>query len=248
MQPEDSAINVIGFSCLHCGHRLTADGDRAGEPMACPNCAVTLTVPNPIGGRLTSRRLGVPVERAMPAVEVESAAPQVSAEEPNRGFHFEVRLPKILGHNERGEIQESAEKIIERLEEHLARFPQWFRSGTFVLEVERLNVDSGGHDARLRLFGAMNHTPFNSSISICVEREAWGRVVVKSSQSSLIGALILAAILIPVGIFRLAQDIEWLIFRRSVSQAHHRQIQKRVVRHFRNALDEAADRPLGVFG
>lgn len=229
------------FTCLQCRHRLTAEDDRAGERMACPNCSSMLTVPNPIGGKLTTRRLNVASEVPKPgraaAVEVDEVSAVTLLDEPDFGFRFDVRLPKILGKVEREEIQQSADELIEKVERYLEQYPGTFRSGAFVLEVDRANIEPSKIDARVRLFGSLNHEPFNSSVTYYRERRSTSVGI----HFGLLGVLLFALAT------RIGDGICWLFFRSQVARGRHRTIQKIALRQFQSDFDDAVDRPLGFF-
>jgi hypothetical protein len=49
----------IEFKCLMCNERLSLPDELAGRKEKCPQCGAAVTVPAPIGGRLTAKRLPV---------------------------------------------------------------------------------------------------------------------------------------------------------------------------------------------
>jgi hypothetical protein len=46
-KPAERAPSAIAFECPHCGKRLKAKSERAGRAVKCPQCAKSVTVPNP---------------------------------------------------------------------------------------------------------------------------------------------------------------------------------------------------------
>jgi len=230
------------FTCLHCRERLTVDDEQSGERVACPNCDGMVTVPKPIGGRLTERRIAaspppplvIPTQKSptqkkpLRAISEDEVIPKaVGPKEPDVGFRFETRLPKIQGNDERAEMEQCLNDAIERLQSHLEQHPQFFRSGGFVLELDHLTVMPGGHDARLRLFGSLNHEPFNASASITAGR-AKHRVPV------------------PVWSMVFVESIDSAILRQSPLRRRCRSIRNSAVRQFCYALDDTAERHVGL--
>lgn len=170
----------IEFRCLHCGHRMSVSDDLTGEKVACTQCQQMISVPVPIGGRLTEYRLKAdtqsndgrpewpPPRQQMSDDELEPLASSEAGfaalpPDPGMGFHTEVRLPKLLRRNERPAIEATANTILEDVLIHLECAPQDFRSGSLALEVDRFEVELDSIDARLRLFGTLNGERFTAA-------------------------------------------------------------------------------------
>jgi hypothetical protein len=82
----------IEFKCLMCNERLTFPDDLAGQKEKCPQCGVVVTIPAPIGGRLTAKRLPVTgsvvaTQEQKPRLAVPSAtiASPIKSSAPRRG-------------------------------------------------------------------------------------------------------------------------------------------------------------------
>lgn len=166
---------TIDFSCLHCGFRNSADEDEQGERIECEKCGELVSVPAPIGGRLTEKRMTVqtpgttapPPIRLEPAIEIPEASYSDSAtfddvpEDPGMGFRCEVMLPKVVRREERNQIQETAELVLDDVTTHMSNAPVAFQSGGFLLHVDRFEIEPSVIEVRMRLFGTLNGERFS---------------------------------------------------------------------------------------
>ncbi|MBC8291231.1 MAG: hypothetical protein H8E37_13035 [Planctomycetes bacterium] len=225
----------IEFTCLHCSHRMSVSDDRTGEKVACAQCQQMISVPVPIGGRLTEYRLKANQQSDEGRPEWPPPRPQPSDDEleeplseseaafielppdPGMGFHTEVRLPKLLRRNERPAIEATAQQILEDVLVHLQNSPQDFRSGSLALEVDRFEVESDSVDARLRLFGTLNGERFTAAGQYVFDRTQFKRSL----------------------IVILTDLITKLFFWRAQSRRAHRAIRNTVRRQLCAGLDEA---------
>lgn len=229
----------IEFTCLHCGNRMLTSDDQTGERVACSKCREMITVPVPIGGRLTERRLSVdspgsvkqpwappkpeqPVNQ--PLAEEESSFADLPAD-PGMGFNTDVRLPKLLRRNERPAIEETARLILGDIVTHMENAPHDFQSAGLVLEVDRFEVDPERINARLGLFGSVNGERFTAAAQKFFDRTQYRRSL-----------LVIVTELIVKTLFSGTQI-----------RAAHRTIRKVVRRQLCDALDEAAGHPLTIW-
>ena len=132
---------------------MSVSDDRTGERVACSKCQAAITVPVPIGGRLTEHRLTAsppqpslsqwppPKQDVLDEVEEpideEGSLPADIPPDPGMGFRTDLRLPKLLRRNERPAIEEAARQILDDTIAYLENEPQNFQSGSLVLEVDR---------------------------------------------------------------------------------------------------------------
>lgn len=227
------SVTVIEFTCLHCGHRLKVAGDKAGVRGECPGCGALLTIPEPIGGRLTGKRLRPVVDdEPLPSL---SSIPPSRPDGPRRdinptdvdpgngaGVKLSWQVNALCGRDVLPLIEESAQEICDALTFHLESSPQYVDSAVLVLDVQRFDVNDQRLDAHARLVGWLNGAEYVQSESVWRDqrptRGPWGL---------LFGGVLHAFfdVLFPKGRFRTLQNA--------------------LVRQFTEGLDEAAGRPPG---
>lgn len=81
----------IEFRCLNCRNTIIADESEAGEKTECEKCGFRVTVPQPIGGELTDRRLRAPDRQPSLSVRV---APETAADDGGSGSDSSIAVEK----------------------------------------------------------------------------------------------------------------------------------------------------------
>jgi DNA-directed RNA polymerase subunit RPC12/RpoP len=168
---------AIQFKCLTCGNSLEAVDEQAGKRMNCNQCAASVTVPMPIGGRLTERRMTSTAkpDRAASSKTIATAKSVPSAAgpqktfaglptvepEPSFGFKLTHLLTDIMGTEQLAFTTRVAEGACNRVRRHLESHPNVFRTGSLLLVIERWNVNEyppsfHGYDTKARLKGSVN--------------------------------------------------------------------------------------------
>lgn len=245
---------AIEFTCLHCGCRLSAEDSSTGERIPCDECGAVVKVPNPIGGKLTDRRLRESPEpdrkqsrrkqaradadahasrsnRAEPLPEPEGPESYVAEPEPAFGFLWQVKLDRLINRKLKKPAAATSQGIVTDLEEHFAQFPERFRSGSFILRVERYEMSDEGYDANFRLLGTINGDPFSKSVW-----HAYNRFQQTHSINPLAQAFSWAAVFLTRKSFSGVQD-----------RAAHKKIRRLIQRQLCDALDEACGKTPGFW-
>ena len=232
----------IEFTCLQCGHRMSVAEDRSGERLACANCQQMLTVPVPIGGRLTEYRLtdgkaetGAPQwppPRPEPAARVLEEPLEESEtvyagipSDPGLGFLIEIQYPKLLGRGERPLVEDTTEKVRDAVLIHLESWPGDFQSGGLLLEVDRFDVSPDTIEVRMRLHGSLNGERFTGAGQHSFHRDDIRKPL----------------------IVRVVQVIISLFFSRAQTQVQHGTARKTVIRKLCTALDKAVGRRISLW-
>lgn len=214
---------------------MSTSDELTGERVACSKCREMVTVPVPIGGRLTERRLSVDSPGSMkppwapPKPERPVNEPLAEADasfadlplDPGMGFNTDVRLPKLLRRNERPAIEETARLILSDIVTHMESAPHGFQSAGLVLEIDRFEVDPERINARIRLFGSVNGERFTAAAQKFFDRTQFRR-----SLLMIVTELVVKA-----------------FFSGTQNRAAHRTIRKVVRRQLCDALDEAVGDP-----
>lgn len=235
----------IEFTCLACGSRLQESDEKAGSRSECSACGAALTVPRPIGGALTEKRLRaaaptlnpsaaapvaappsmVPAEQAEPARSPAARRDLIPADVPqpsSGGIRIQFEINALCGRDTRQTLEESVKRICETLVNHIELAPQYFRSASLVLDIQRFDLNDERLDSHARLVGWLNGEEFTHSASIWIDqRPARGAIAMLS------------------GAWLTYQLLDLLVPRR-----RSRVLENSIARRLQIALDEAADRPL----
>lgn len=215
--------------------------DRTGERVACAKCQESITVPVPIGGRLTEYRLKASPngntrpewpppklqqqvdEPAEPLAEEDAAFTDLPPD-PGMGFRTQIQLPKLLRRSERPAIEESAHQMLGDIVAHMEAAPQDFQSGSLILQVDRYELDPEKIDVRMRLFGTVNGERFTAPAQRLLNRQL---------RRSLIGML--------------TELVGKVLFPGAQDRIAHKTIRGLLGKQLCEALDETVGKPPGLW-
>lgn len=250
------AFMSIEFRCLNCRSTLKAADEQAGEKTACEFCGIRVTVPQPIGGTLTQKRLRNPTHQDTASIQVPQNKPDLQPQlaspeiplitlkeqelptkldqryfqldaQPRLGFVVEVQFPDdILGRNTRLMLQDAAEKVRLALLRHLEQKPQCFERGALTLDIRRWQCDDRGHDINVRLVGLINSQEFSCYF---YDHPPGDGVDLPPHP---INRLLL-------GIIGLCRSIAWTVGGSTQAKWFHQRVVRRVIKAFCKVLDDA---------
>lgn len=253
----------IQFRCLNCGQAASADDDEAGDFGECTKCGVTYKVPQPIGGKLTEKRIvsRFPARKPSTAGKMKSASNQPESAPdsddtdlaPNRvryfdpqnvpqyGFDIQVKIEnEVYGRDERLWVEDSAESIRHALLDHLEAFPQYFDRGFLLLNVHRWSIKPDSYDLNIRLVGLLNGEEF-SKYFYASPTSAEQRSLVRG------GGLIALPVMLVAGLFGgLVGLLTSSLWGNPIIRSHQR-LRKKAARDLTLLLDAEVGRPQSMW-
>lgn len=225
-------LTSIEFTCLHCGFRLRVGADKAGSRGECPGCGAALTIPQPIGGRLTGKRLQRAPDDSAPQL---SSAPPPRAGGPRRdlipadvepgqgvGIDVTYQVNALCGRDQLPLVEESAAAICDALRSHMQSAPEAFDSAVLILDVQRFDCNDERLDAHARLVGWLNGEEYVQSASVWIDQQP---------ARGLLAILLISAVRASLNAL--------------LPKAGYKSLRKLMSRQLMAALDDAAGRPVG---
>jgi hypothetical protein len=258
----------IQFRCLNCGEMISADDTDAGQAGECDDCGAAFKVPQPIGGKLTEKRLmpRVAQNRSAPndqaVLDIDQVSIPTTVDEsvetdqlhdeadwcfdpqnvPQHGFKIEIMIENaVYGRDERPWIEDSVEAIRESLLKHLDDAPQYFDRGYLLLIVHRWSVRPDGYDVNLRLAGLVNGEEFSEYFYATPESQ-------EAPSLIRVGGLVIAIVKLTKGLVKGTwRTMKWVAFGIPVIRTYHYRLRKLAARDLQILLDDAAHRQQPFF-